>query len=295
MRPLPGRQPIGIFPSGPALFAGPIIVMKRSAALAFTLIELLIVIGIVALLAGIILPVYSNAQLTAKRLQSLSNMRQLGVALLNYCGDNNGQLPSQGDKSPTWKGTAVNSTTETAAWYNVLPRTYGNTKGVGDYVNDTADFYGKGSLFYVPAAKYPATKLSVPMFAVTYGSKLFDKNYDNNSDTSVVRLQNFQSPANTCVFQESGVTGETIIRGQKAYNTESGNNQPYTYASRTVARYGDKTVIVFADGHAALVTATDIVSPGGTSYVPQIGTTTSPGNIPSWMSWTPNPNNDATQ
>ena len=269
--------------------------MKRTSASAFTLIELLIVIGIIALLAGIILPVYSNAQMTAKRLQSLSNMRQLGLALLTYCGDNNGQLPSQGDKSPTWAGTAANTSSENAAWYNVLPRTYGNTRGVGDYANDTADFYRKGCLFYVPVAKYPSTKLTVPMFAVTFNSKLFDKNYDNNSDTTLVRLQNFQSPANTCIFQESGLTGETPIRGQSAYTTESGNNQPYTYASRTVARYGDKTVIVFADGHAALVTGTDIVAPSSKSYIPQIGTTTSPGGVPSWMSWTPNPNNDATQ
>ena len=274
----------------PRQLGGVIRVMKRPFIQAFTLIELLVVIGIIAILASIAFPVFGSIMLSARKTQSLSNMRQFGTMFLSYCADNNGQVPDQGDKKPTWASIGGNS----AAWYNVLPRTYGNTMGAADYSNSKADFYTKNSLFYVPAAKYPSTKLTVPMFATTYCSKLIDATFDN-SDSSVVRLQNFQSPANTCVFQESGLTGETTIRGQSAYNTESGNNQPYTYASRTVARYGGQTLITFADGHAASVTATEIVAPTGKSYIPQIGTATSPGGVLSWMSWTPNPANDATQ
>ena len=233
--------------------------MKRFARRAFTLIELLIVVAIIAVLAGVALPIFNSVQLNARRTQSLSNMRQFGVALLGYCGDNTGQLPAQGDKAPTWTGAAANTPAENSAWYNVLPRNYGNTKGLGDFVNAPGDFYGKGSLFFVPAAKYPATKLGAPLFAIAYCSKLIDKTYDDG-DATTVRIQNFQSPANTCVFQESGVTGETPIRGQSAYNTDGANNQPYSYASRTAARYGGQTIIVFADGHAGLVTGTDIVA-----------------------------------
>ena len=234
---------------------------------AFTLIELLIVIGIVAILAAIVFPVYSSVQLTGQRSQSLSNMRQFGTALLAYTGDNNGQLPTEGSTNPVW-GTpgATLSATEATAWYNVLPEKYGNTKGVADYTAaEAADFYSKNSLFYVPAAKYPTTKLKAPLFAVAFCSKLFDGTYI--TDNSIVRLQNFSSPTETVIFQESGLLGETQIRtSQSAYNGQS-----KSFASRSVARYGGQTVLVFADGHAGLMAGTDIVATSGKAYLPQIG------------------------
>ena len=259
--------------------------MKRTANPAFTLIELLIVIAIVAVLASIVFPVFSSIQLSAKRTQSLSNMRQLGTALLAYCGDNNGALPTEGDAAPTWPGAAANTTTEQTAWYNALPRTYANSKGAGDYANDKADFYAKGSMFYVPAAKYPSTKITGPgpLFAVAFCSKIYDGTFipDNN----YVRLPNFLSPAETCIFQESGLPGETPIRtSQSSYNGQS-----KSFASRSVARYGGKTILVFADGHADLLAGTDIVTTSGKAYSPQISA--AGGKV----YWTMNPSLNANQ
>lgn len=60
---------------------------------AFTLIELLVVIAIVAILAAILLPIISNSRVQAKRTACLSNMRQIGAAMILYTNENNGDFP----------------------------------------------------------------------------------------------------------------------------------------------------------------------------------------------------------
>lgn len=64
-----------------------------SARRAFTLVELLVVIGIIALLVGILLPALNRARQQAAVTQCLSNVRQLAVAVANYVSDNKGTLP----------------------------------------------------------------------------------------------------------------------------------------------------------------------------------------------------------
>lgn len=66
---------------------------NSSARSGFTLVELLVVIGIIALLISILLPTLSRAQVAARTTASLSNLRQIGLALQMYRNDNQGYFP----------------------------------------------------------------------------------------------------------------------------------------------------------------------------------------------------------
>src|SRR5947207_1676664 len=82
----------------------------------FTLVELLVVIGIIALLIAILLPTLNRAREAAKQVQCLSNLRQVGLATVSYAGDNRGTMPGRGGSGIMMFNADPKQTWDWIAW-----------------------------------------------------------------------------------------------------------------------------------------------------------------------------------
>jgi prepilin-type N-terminal cleavage/methylation domain-containing protein/prepilin-type processing-associated H-X9-DG protein len=97
---------------------------KHPITLAFTLVEMLVVIAIIAILAALMLPVFGRAKEEARATVCLGNLHQVGLALQIYVQENNNKLPVMRDV-PTDPAAAATNTFP--AIHNVLQAQLGNT------------------------------------------------------------------------------------------------------------------------------------------------------------------------
>ncbi len=129
----------------------------RRSAEAFTLVELLVVIGIIALLISILLPALNRARATAQKVACLSNMRQIGLGIMLYANEHKGSLPYA-----AFRDLKDNRTT---TWDRLITQYMGGN--VPQYVSGTwydnpPDKQPTSTLFSCPADALPRFGVGVP-------------------------------------------------------------------------------------------------------------------------------------
>jgi len=109
----------------------------------FTLVELLVVIGIIALLIGVLLPALNKARQSAYKTACLSNLRQIGAAFVMYTQANGGYLPFSGAYTTPYIEDWIwwqNSTITTPTYLRNGISNLGDG-GIGPYLNLSASSY----------------------------------------------------------------------------------------------------------------------------------------------------------
>ena len=125
----------------------------------FTLVELLVVVGIIGLLIAILLPALSKARAAAESAKCLSNLHQLGVATAEYEASDGGYLPYPvetltGDN----KGVVSSNHCENMFWFSVLDQYLQSTRVAYNSNGTVANAISTGTAAGDGIRRYTAVK-----------------------------------------------------------------------------------------------------------------------------------------
>ena len=204
---------------------------------AFSLVELLVVLGILALFTGIVLPAVGTAREAAKRAQCLANLRQLAAAAHGYAADHDGAYPSgyfsAGRTAYHWDFTLVlNPQTGVR---EVKPGLLWAGRGDGQ-VQQCPSFDGRSNTPMDPYTGYN-----------------YNVSYIGHGEWEPVkqpaRVADVRSPARTALFGD-GQWASGANKYMRPPKPHAGDTFTARHAGTQGYRHRGATNVAFCDGHA---------------------------------------------
>jgi prepilin-type N-terminal cleavage/methylation domain-containing protein/prepilin-type processing-associated H-X9-DG protein len=229
--------------------------MQRTTRLGFTLVELLVVLGIIAILLAILLPSVSGSRQRAVATKCASNVRQSVQTLHLYANDNNGKFP------PYFN---INDPSG-LSWCDYLRPYTVNLKA-----NDTSNKgrrWDPTSIFNCPAVKVDKNFKVNPLapYGVDYASTI---GYTFAVTASRWRYARSKVPAASEVIMvgDMNVTDDDRMSTADGYRIETAANvdswQLSGNGGQVAARHEDKANMAFVDAHVEPMSTNDLTRAG---------------------------------
>ena len=232
----------------------------------FTLIELLVVITIIAILASILFPVFTSAKASAKKIQSISSLKQINMASLMYSTDNDGILMrdhiDSGMKTVYWWGSwdGISLKPEESFLYP-----YTKNKGIN---NDSV----------MPDSFRNALGMTGYGYNYAYLSPTI---YDSNWNETLVSVSDTQSssPAETISFATSARINNWAYSPWKLEGSALIDPPSYQFPGVHARHVGNKAVVSWLDGHVTTMSVSVRSQNFGYSFNPSWYTKSRLGDI----------------
>lgn len=167
---------------------------------AFTLIELLVVIAIIAILAAILFPVFAQAKEAAKKPQSLSNVKQIGLGAMMYLADSDDVFPQ----------SEYGSGDRYVSWCTVVYPYIKNGDKATNTTTGIEQSFGASGIFRSPGNPRPERRGQNSAGAFSYGvhNSMFVNNFGHDGSDPIVNpgvSQSFlEQPASKVMMMEKG-------------------------------------------------------------------------------------------